>query len=90
MCGKMGQVADKETRSPIPIRGKVILIDSCIADIVASLVAGGLFTVASCCGHKKLLGNIILDDGRVLEIYPNQKVWEEHRKKHSAILDMQK
>jgi len=53
---------------PMAISGKLQGIDFCIADIVASLNAGNIFTKASCCGHGKLDGNIILADGRQITI----------------------
>ena len=43
-------------------------IDSCIADIVETLNAAGLITVASCCGHGRGIGSIALKDGRELLI----------------------
>lgn len=52
----------------MPIRGKTQCIDRCIHSIVAALNAGGVATVASCCGHGKQAGRIDLDDGRVLRI----------------------
>ena len=56
---------------PMPIRGRVVGVDMCIAKIVAALNAGGIETVASCCGHGEQLGSIILDDGRELVIRKN-------------------
>jgi len=53
---------------PMPINGRVQGIDFCIAHIVASLNAGGIKTVASCCGHGKIDGRIDLEDGRYLLI----------------------
>ena len=52
----------------MPLNGKVQCIDHCIHHIVAALNAGGVRTVASCCGHQKMKGNIVLEDGRVLII----------------------
>lgn len=43
-------------------------IDFCIAPIVEALNKGGIITVASCCGHGKSAGNIVLQDGRMLII----------------------
>ena len=43
-------------------------VDKCIADIVQALNDGGLETVASCCGHNKIDGNIMLRDSRILTI----------------------
>jgi len=45
---------------------KPFSVDKCIADIVQALNDGGLETVASCCGHKKIDGIISLRDGREL------------------------
>ena len=65
----------------MPLNGKVQCIDPCIHRIVAALNAGNVRTVASCCGHGKMNGNIILEDGRVLVILPetpeNMKEWEK-------------
>ena len=56
---------------------KLIYVDRCIALIVNALNIGGIKTVASCCGHKnEMLGNILLDDGRVLAVM-DRKVWEK-------------
>ena len=43
-------------------------IDACIADIVQALQDGGMDMRGCCCGHDKTLGNIHLQDGRVLLI----------------------
>lgn len=56
---------------PMPIGGRVRDIDSCIAHIVAALNAGGLQTVACCCGHGHRPGRISLEDGRELFILPS-------------------
>ena len=60
----------------MPLNGKVQCIDHCIHHIVAALNAGGVRTVACCCGHGKIPGNIILDDGRVLTI-EQETSWRE-------------
>jgi hypothetical protein len=52
----------------MPIAGRVRSIDYCIGHIVAALNAGGVETVASCCGHGDQPGTIILADGRELII----------------------
>lgn len=50
-------------------------VDACIADIVEALVAAGLYTDGCCCGHGRDLGNIVLSDGRVLNVaFPDD--WE--------------
>lgn len=43
-------------------------IDFCISHIVAALNAGGVETVASCCGHGKQDGSIVLKSGEELII----------------------
>ena len=51
---------------PMPIRGRVRDIDFCVADLVAALNAANIVTEASCCGHNRMAGTIILEDGRWL------------------------
>lgn len=43
-------------------------IDRCIFAIVAALNEAGILTAASCCGHGKGPGSIVLQDGRELVI----------------------
>lgn len=45
---------------------KDVDIDKCIVDLIQTLNAGGEFTAASCCGHGKRPGRIILESGREL------------------------
>jgi len=72
MCGTTpGSVETFAEQVCMPIRGRVECIDRCISQIVASLNAGNVQTVASCCGHGKLFGSIILQDGRCLVICPD-------------------
>ncbi len=49
-------------------RWRYVQIDACIADIVRALQVSGIYTRASCCGHGDQPGNIMLQDGRILEI----------------------
>lgn len=39
-------------------------VDACIAPLVQALNDGGIQTVASCCGHGRMPGRVILEDGR--------------------------
>lgn len=55
-----------EHQVPMPLMGRRQEVDLCIADIVASLNAANIKTVASCCGHGVQDGIISLDDGREL------------------------
>ena len=54
----------------MPLDRRVRCIDRCIHHIVAALNAGGVRTVASCCGHGRTRGHVVLEDGRVLLILP--------------------
>jgi hypothetical protein len=56
---------------PVAINGVIWNIDACISPLVKLLNYNGIGTVASCCGHGKVLGNIALEDGRELIIAPN-------------------
>ena len=67
-CDSPGGEKTFENQVSMPINGKVQCIDWCIHRIIAALNAGGVETVASCCGHGKMDGNIILADGRTLVI----------------------
>lgn len=49
-------------------RWAVKSVDRCIAPLVATLNAAGVYTANCCCGHGKRRGEIILHDGRVLII----------------------
>ena len=53
---------------PMAIKGKCQGIDLCISDIVAALNAANIITIASCCGHGKQNGSIVLEDGREILI----------------------
>lgn len=61
----------------LPINNKVVCVDFCIHQIVAALNAGGVETVASCCGHRKRDGSIMFKDGRELIVKNNQTARDE-------------
>ncbi len=67
-CDESGGAKTYANQACLPINGKVRCIDWCIHQIVAALNAGGVETVASCCGHGKQDGRIDLADGRILTI----------------------
>jgi len=46
-------------------------IDPCLKKIIKALNDGGIKTKASCCGHGRRPGNIVLEDGRELIICRN-------------------
>ena len=86
MCGRCdgpGGPKTYENQVSMPLNGRVQCIDYCIHRIVAALNAGGVRTIASCCGHEKLSGRIDLEDGRVLVIVddPDQLVWQSLEQK---------
>ena len=66
--GEPGSTATYAGQVCMPLNGRVQCIDYCIHQIVAALNAGGIRTVGSCCGHGKMKGNILLEDGRMLTI----------------------
>lgn len=49
-------------------------VDLCIAQIVAALNRDGMRTLASCCGHDRVPGSIVLADGRELIIAKSAKL----------------
>lgn len=50
-------------------KSKLKEIDSCIAELIKTLDAAGIETIASCCGHEKQPGSIVLADGREIKIF---------------------
>ena len=78
LCDSPGGARTYENQVSMPLNGRVRCIDFCIHRIVAALNAGGVRTVASCCGHEKMPGRIDLEDGRILAIVRNadQVVWQ--------------
>ena len=70
-CDRCDECGGKKTyanQACLPLNGKVRCIDWCIHQIVAALNAGGVETVASCCGHGEKDGRIDLADGRNLVV----------------------
>jgi|GEM_PF-1622516 len=53
-------------------------IDRCISSIVKALQEGGIDMSSSCCGHGRPLGDIRLQDGRILLI-DTYGEWAIHR-----------
>lgn len=67
-CDTFGGTKTYENQACLPIEGRIVCVDWCIHHIVAALNAGGVKTVACCCGHGKTPGRIDLADGRTLTI----------------------
>lgn len=74
-CKGFGDAVTYENQASMPIKGRVVCVDWCIHRIVAALNAGGVGTVASCCGHGSRDGTIVLADGRELII---RKLMKNH------------
>jgi len=50
-------------------------IDACVADLVSALAHAAIRTRASCCGHGKRPGEIVLQDGRRLLVeFPGRQM----------------
>ncbi len=64
-CCKIGTY---EHQIPMPINGRLQGIDFCIADLICALNVANITTMASCCGHGKMIGCISLEDGREILI----------------------
>ena len=79
-CDSPGGTQTLKNQVCLPLNGRVQCIDFCIHHIVAALNAGGISTVASCCGHGEMKGNIILEDGRVLVIQKKPESMEDWKK----------
>lgn len=73
-CDSCGGADTYANQALMPINGKVRCIDWCIHHIVAALNAGGVETVACCCGHGEQDGRIDLADGRVLVIKKQEEL----------------
>lgn len=74
-CDTFGGAKTYANQACLPINGRIVCIDWCIHHIVAALNAGGVRTVACCCGHGRIPGRIDLEDGRILTITkPDNKV----------------
>lgn len=65
---------------------KMIKIDKCIASIVEALQARDINMRGSCCGHETGMGEIELQDGRILII--TSISFNKYLKRKKAILAM--
>lgn len=78
-CDGPGDAFTFRHQACMPLNGRVQCIDHCIHHVVAALNAGGVRTVASCCGHGIRPGRIDLEDGRTLIVVerPCMSGWPE-------------
>lgn len=86
-CDGAGNFKTFRNQVSMAINGKVQCIDWCIHHIIAALNAGGVETVASCCGHGEQEGRIDLKDGRILKIVPPRATEDASRKIESRYRD---
>jgi len=56
----------------VQIGDRQIPVDRCLAPLVQALNAGGVPTAMSCCGHGEGVGFVLLADGRLLSILPQE------------------
>ncbi len=56
----------------VQIGDRQIPVDHCLAPLVRALNAGGIPTAMSCCGHGEGGGFVLLADGRLLAILPQE------------------
>jgi len=75
---KMSVLVSLPNRYGVPYWSQIGPIDRCIAQLVEVLNNGGVETIASCCGHGHMHGNIALKDGRWLVILPDRDAVEKH------------
>ena len=82
MCGQGTTPASPERfAAMLPIAGTPVpgvttrpgYCDPCIHPLVQTLNDGGFVTIASCCGHGKVLGRVTFIDGRELLIAPDHE-----------------
>lgn len=67
-------------------RWKYVAIDCCIASIVDALQKDNIDMRGSCCGHGKTVGEIHLQDGRVLIIADDYAKWDKVRNKVNKLM----
>ncbi len=79
MC-KWGNTVDVRVKVPADLshtgktRFAIKPIDSCLARDVRLLNFCGIYTRASCCGHGKAKGEIMLWDGKVIKFKKNKGI----------------
>ena len=90
MMGKPKECCDcgsYEHCIPMSVNNKVVHIDLCVAQLVASLEAGGMRPVASCCGHGTTPPSVLLDDDTWIVVL-NREQGLEVTKKYCTRTDL--
>jgi len=94
MCNR--QLQNVLVKIPADISGtgfarfKYEAIDACIAPLVEALQKGAVDMRGSCCGHGKRLGEIHLQDGRVLIIADYQEYHKHYETINNLLLPGQR
>jgi len=68
---------------PMSVHREVVWIDFCVAHLVATLEAGGLRPIASCCGHGKMPPSVLLEDRTNIVMLTDEQA-EETMKRYKA------
>lgn len=84
-CGPMGEYRETEA---VRVRTKVVYVDRCIAPLVRTLNRAGIYTVASCCGHGKMPGSIVLEDGRELLVLEHELDFETQKRAYACFREL--
>jgi len=93
MCkwGTVTKVKFCKPKTKIKTRKMEGYVDSCIAPIVQALNNAGIRTLASCCGHGHIPGNIILEvNDKALIIFSSWKNAYKYYKKVGLNIDGKK
>jgi hypothetical protein len=87
MCDHTNDPGGREAAMTVVVRDEsgtpTAWCDPCIAPVVAALNAGGVRTVASCCGHGKNDPSIALADGRWVTITHEAPTPYGHRREQA-------
>lgn len=85
MC-KWGNEVEIQLSHPDHWGRRTVFVDRCIAPIIQALNDANIQTTASCCGHGYVNGTIALENGRWLEIYPDDATFRrESPAMHSKV-----
>lgn len=89
MCERGIEAVQVRLCAPTESGRTEVPVDPCIAPLVQALNDGGMQTLASCCGHGKWPGSVVLGDGSELVVGSTPEEAESYRRwcKAQRILD---
>ncbi len=71
----MIQMCNKHSTRHIPIQGKTIRVDGCMANIIKYLNDFGIETKGCCCGHGRYPMTIVVEaNGKLIEIVSGKTI----------------